>query len=277
MNANNPGVSDNAQKNIDRMKTNRQKRHRANTKRKNLGTANFLDFDEAGQKCIREQVLNAMGSCDVVSDNTSVASLVTTPSTVATPAGCGCGHPRIFVVDVQVLAAGPDLKPMMPVSIQSNLLHIVMQFGLDPDCPNCPSIHCAIDLCAALTTGNLHFFVLLVKQFPHIVAKIFAPQDYAPIILSGIVQSNQEAVTTNLDVGFQFRLPYKTKAGDDSSLMITTGPNVSINTIIELPFMQGTGMILDLVDNLAECKHLDCPPFPIEFRRTSNHVPVSND
>ena len=98
VNANNPGVSDNAQKNIDRMKTNRQKRHRANTKRKNLGTANFLDFDEAGQKRIREQVLNAMGSCDVVSDNTSVASLVTTPSTVATPAGRGRGHPRIFLL-----------------------------------------------------------------------------------------------------------------------------------------------------------------------------------
>jgi hypothetical protein len=277
VNANNPGVRDNAQRNIDRMKANHQKRHKANTKRKNLGTANLVDFDEAGQKRIREQVLNAMGSCDVISDHTSVASSVTTPSTVATPAGRGRGHPRIFVVDVQVLAAGPGLKPMMPVSIQSNLPHIVMQFGLDPNCPNCPSIRCAVDSCAALTTGNFHFFASLVKQFPHIVAKIFAPQDYAPIILSGIVQSNQEAVTTNLEVGFQLHLPYKTKEGDDSSLMIATGPNVSVNTIIGLPFMQGTGMILDLVDNLAECKHLDCPPFPIEFRRTSNHVPVSDD
>ena len=32
--------------------------------------------------------------------------------------------------------------------------------------------------------------------------------------------------------------------------------------------MQGTGMILDLVDNLAECKYLDCPAFPIDFRHT---------
>ena len=93
MNANNPGVHENAQKNIDRMKANHQKRHRANTKRKNLGTANLLDFDKAGQKHIQEQVLNVMGSCDVVIDHTSVASLVTTPSTVTTPAGCGRGHP----------------------------------------------------------------------------------------------------------------------------------------------------------------------------------------
>jgi hypothetical protein len=100
MNANNPGVRENAQKNIDRMKANRQKRHRSNTKRKNLGTANLLDFDEAGQKRIQEQVLNAMGSRDVVSNHTRVASSATTPSTVATPAGCSRGHPQIFFVDV---------------------------------------------------------------------------------------------------------------------------------------------------------------------------------
>jgi hypothetical protein len=47
-----------------------------------------------------------------------------------------------------------------------------------------------------------------------------------------------------------------------------------VNTILGLSFMQGTGMILDLVNNLAECKYLDCPAFPIDYRRTSNHVPV---
>jgi len=93
LNANNPDVRENAQKNIGRMKANHQKRHRANTKRKNLGTANLLDFDKARQKHIQEQVLNVMGSCDVVIDHTSVASSVTTPSTVTTPAGCGRGHP----------------------------------------------------------------------------------------------------------------------------------------------------------------------------------------
>jgi hypothetical protein len=59
--------------------------------------------------------------------------------------------------------------------------------------------------------------------------------------------------------------------------MIATGPNVSINTILGLPFMLGTGMILNLVDNLAECKHLDCPPFPIDYQRTPNHVPVMDN
>ena len=59
--------------------------------------------------------------------------------------------------------------------------------------------------------------------------------------------------------------------------MIATGPHVSVNIILGLPFMQGTGMILDLVDNFAECKYLDCPAFPIEYRCTSNHVPVTDE
>ena len=38
--------------------------------------------------------------------------------------------------------------------------------------------------------------------------------------------------------------------------------------------MQATGMIIDLVNNVAECKHLNCPPLTIDFRRTLNHDPV---
>ena len=63
------------------MKANRHKRHRQNIKRKNLGTANYSDFDSAGQERIREQVLLSLkdGHCEI-SDSTSVASSITTPS-----------------------------------------------------------------------------------------------------------------------------------------------------------------------------------------------------
>jgi hypothetical protein len=118
----------------------------------------------------------------------------------------------------------------------------------------------------------------VAKRFPHCVAKIFAPKDYAPIILSGIVQSSEQAaVTTELEVGWQFHLPYKTKDGDVASFAIATGPHVSVNTILGLPFQVATGMVIDLVDNVVECKSLDCPPFTIDFRRTSNHVPVMDE
>jgi hypothetical protein len=65
----------------------------------------------------------------------------------------------------------------------------VLKFGTNLDYPNCPSIHCAVDLCTALTTGNVCFFASITKLYPHCVAKASDPQEYAPIILSGIVQS----------------------------------------------------------------------------------------
>jgi hypothetical protein len=263
-----PGVREHATKNIEKMRKNRKKKHVQNQKRKNLGTANYADFDEAGQQQIREQCLAAVGGHEV-SNNASAMSSVTGPGSHAPSA--------IFVVNVAVLAATTPLKPQMPISIQSNLLHIPIKFGNDLNEPNCPTIRCAVDTCAALTTGSFHFFAAITKRYPHCVQKIFAPQDYASIVLMGIVRNKTEAVTTELEVGFLFRLPYKTSDGDDSSFMVATGPNVSVNTIIGLPFIKGVGMIIDTVDDAAECKYLECPPFPIDYRRTSNQVPVMDE
>ena len=276
-----PGVREHAARNIEKMRKNRKKRHVQNQKRKNLGTANFADFDEAGQKRIREQCLAAIQGHDV-SDSASALSSVTGPSPAPSAArGCGGGGggggSRIFVIDVPAFAASTPLKPQMPISIQSNLPHIAIKFGPDLEDSNCPTIRCAVDTCAALTTGSFHFFAAIAKRYPHCVEKVFAPQDYASIVLTGIVRKKEETVTTELEVGFQFRLPYKTSDGDDSSFMVATGPHVSVNTIVGLPFIKGVGMIIDTVDDVADCKYLDCPPFPIDYRRTSNQVPAMDE
>ena len=108
--------------------------------------------------------------------------------------------------------------------------------------------------------------------------KDIRPKDYAPIILSGIVKSSDEAaVTTNLEVVWQFHLPYKTKSGEDTMFAVATGPHVAVNTILGIPFQKATGAIIDIVDNRVEFKYLDCPPFNVEFRRTSNHVPIMDE
>ncbi len=142
------------------------------------------------------------------------------------------------------------------------------------DTADCPSIFCTVDTCTALTTGNFHFFSAVVKRHPHCIAKILAPANYAPIVLSGIVQNKDKAVTTKLEAGFQFHLPYRTSGGNASSLLIATSPHILVNTIIGLAFIKVAGMILDYVDDVAECKHLDCPAFAIDYRRRSNHVPA---
>jgi hypothetical protein len=150
-----------------------------------------------------------------------------------------------------------------------------LQFGPDLYMANCPQVRCAVDTCAALATGNFHFFSALAKRYLHCLVKLLTPADYASIVLSGIVQANNAAVTMELEVGFQFHLPCCTSGSDSLSLLMATGPNVLVNTIIGLPFIKAAGMILDFVDDVVECKHLDCPPFPMDFWHTSIHVPVA--
>ncbi len=168
-NKDNPGVRENAARNIEWMRKNRKKRHAQNSKRKNLGTANLSNFDEQGKKRITKQVLVSMTSSRTVSKTYSIASSVSTPQSPSNHDriyGRGSGRVVVLVADVVVLPAGLPLKRAMPISIQSNLPHISLQFGPNLDCPNCPSICCAVGLCAALTTGNFHFFALVVKRFP---------------------------------------------------------------------------------------------------------------
>ena len=137
-------------------------------------------------------------------DTVSVASSVTSPSVQPKnqdPRGTH-GTSYIFIVDVQVLASGRPLKQALPVTIQSLLPHIVLQFGEEMNCYESPSIRSAEDTCTALSTGSFHFYASVAKRLPQFVAKVFAPKIYAPIVLSGIVQtSDQAAVTTELEVG----------------------------------------------------------------------------
>ena len=100
------------------------------------GNNNFLDFDDVSQQRIQEQVLQTNTKSEV-GDTTSVISAVTSTSQQSkkqdTQGKRNTGY--IFIVDVQVFAAGSPLKEVMPISIQSNLPHILLQLGNDLDCP----------------------------------------------------------------------------------------------------------------------------------------------
>jgi hypothetical protein len=152
--------------------------------------------------------------------------------------------------------------------------HITLQLGTNLDCSNCPSIRCVVDTAAALCTGNYHFFSAIAKQYPHCVAKNFLPKYYSLIILLSIVQDDLRAFTTDLTVAFQFHLPYPTKDGRQTSFIVATGPQVSVNTVLGLPLITATGMIINTVINVVEAKHLNCPPFGIDFCHATKTIPA---
>ncbi len=151
-----------------------------------------------------------------------------------------------------------------------------MQLGSALGGSECPSIWAIINMAAALTTSNLHFFAKIAKMFSHTVAAIYALQDYSPITLSRIVKQNGKSVTTKLTVAFKFKLPYLTKERNTTTFMVAVGPNITVNTILGLPFIKQTKMIVDAVDQVAELCALDALPFPINFRRAQCHIPTIN-
>ncbi len=167
-NQHNPGITENATRALERMRKNKSRRYQHNKKRKNINTVNFGDLPEAARARIQGQVhqFEAGGGTSVASSPSTLSA--STP----TSRERGSGNSIIFVVDIPCLAAGSPLKRMMPITIQSNLPHITLQFGPDLDMADCPQVRCAIDTCAALKTGNFHFFAALAKRYPHCLAKL---------------------------------------------------------------------------------------------------------
>jgi hypothetical protein len=49
---------------------------------------------------------------------------------------------------------------------------------------------------------------------------------------------------------------------------------VSVNTVLGLPLIITTGMIIDFVDKVVEAKHFDYPPFKINFCHTTKTIPA---
>ncbi len=180
----------------------------------------------------------------------------------------------ILVINVSVLSSASHNKSILPAPIVTNFPHIHLQLGTKLDCPKCPLLRCVVDMAATLMMGHFHFVAAVAKRYPHCVAKTFVPKDYNPIILSGIVQQGGKSVTMELTVGFQFHLPYLANDGLPTSIVIATGPHLTVNTIVGLPFIQATQAIIDLSDKVADLHAIDAPPFPIEYHCVMVHVPV---
>ena len=171
--------------------------------------------------------------------------------------------------------------------LSCHLPALPVQFSQRQSCLTFPTSTCSsaqyliaptvIDTAASLSIGNFHVVATVAKQYPRCVAKLFLPKVFNPIVLSGIVQRGSESVTTELTVGFQFHLPYLTKEGDTASILIATGPHVTMKRIVGLPFIQATRAVIDLGNNVAELRALDAPPFPLEYRRATVHVPIVDE
>jgi hypothetical protein len=267
-----PGIKEAAERNYQEYIANSRRRNKKRKESKEKPAFDYSSLSAKDKAAAREGVLADL----CIGARSDEASTITQDSYRANdrPRDTKKGKMTILVIDVSVLSSNSSNKSLLPAPIVTNFPHILLQLGTELDCPRCPVLRCVIDTAAALSTGNFHFIAAVAKRYPHCVAKIFVPEDYNPIVLSGIVQRGGESVSTELTVGFQFYLPYLTKDGSPTSIVIATGPHVTVNLIVGLPFIQATRAIIDLSDDVADLRELDAPPFPIEYRRATVHVPV---
>ena len=137
----------------------------------------------------------------------------------------------VFVA--RVLANSGEMRQPMPIAVSQTMPHMLLGLGPTEETPNCPDIRCAVDTCAGLNTGSYRYLMALARKFPHCLYRIYTSEQFAPIVLSGIVQDGENAVTTSLDCTFQFYLPY-TLRGDGGSCMISiaAGKDVAVNFIL---------------------------------------------
>ncbi len=140
-NTGNPGVHKNAKKTIKRIRNKCKKKQQNFLKGKNLATTNYSDFDDVSKERIWQQVLQ---SVPIIFNAASISSSITgltggtSPTTAGAGRGCG-GKPVVFMYDVQVLQTGTN-RSILPVAIQSIMLHITLQLGLVPNDSHSPSI-----------------------------------------------------------------------------------------------------------------------------------------
>lgn len=244
----------------------------------------YADLDDDAKRKLAHEVFAAHGT-----DATSVASSVTSPSTNAASAlsptqrihrtlFCSISEEEANEYAVLNSTAAPSCR-VLPVPTMSAFPTIELPVGAPTD-ESFPAIKCIVDTAAGLNTGNIRYIAGLAKQYPNTLVRLYAPSDYRPIVLSGIDRSakdEEHLASTELDCAFEFNLPFYGRDGSTVSIMIATGANVSVNSILGLPFLKGCGGIIDLVNDLVDLRHLDCPPFKFKFLSPTCYAPETSN
>ena len=133
---------------------------------------NSADPNDPNKRSRRSDAVLAVGPPSQSSTASTASTLSTATVNSIAPVG-----PKVFMYSAQVLNLAPPSRRVLPVPIQAAFPHITLQFGTALGCKNCPAVRCVIDTAAALSTGNLHFFAAIAKQYPHTVASLHSPAD----------------------------------------------------------------------------------------------------
>ena len=181
--------------------------------------------------------------------------------------------PHICFSSFVCLPTKMDSKPLLPISIDSNLPHIKLGIGKqdEPDI----TLLVAYDTCAVLNVGYLKYHMEVIKKYPHVVRTIeWAKDKYTPLNLTGVIKDDsQKSVQGQLVGVIEYTMPYLTEDGGETSFKVAVGNSVAVNTIIGMSMIKPAKLSLDLEDSVVNPGILKTTPFKVQFKGTMRSLP----
>jgi hypothetical protein len=239
----------------------------------NINTINWEDLPAQSRDWIhlQQQAFASVVTHDGHSMNSSI-----TGATSATCSDTKCGSITLHQ-DIVILLSDSTKSPI-PIAIHSRMAHAAVQTSLISEEQDCPALRCVFDSSAALSTANFHFMEAMSQQYPHILKKNYLPFNYVAIVLSGIFTNpDSMPITTELNIRFDIHLPYSTKDGNTTSLLVAASPDFTVNLILSLPFIKAMVMFANFVDIVCEAKNMLSNLFPINFNHAIKNIPIFVD
>jgi uncharacterized Zn finger protein (UPF0148 family) len=191
------------------------------------------------------------------------------------------GSNKDFVTFSTFLCLPADLasKPLLPISVDTNLPHFSLPVG-QPNSTTNFNLSVAYDTCAVLCVGWAGYHLTIAKQYPHLIKSlVWAKDQYTPLTLSGVVSNDEgdapqsEKLVTTLPAIIEYYMPHASKQGHPTSFKVAIGDNVAVNTLIGMSMIRPAKFSLDLEDNLIDNGILDTEPFPVTYKQTNRSLP----
>lgn len=208
-------------------------------------------------KRLRAQLARVLGS-NVTTDGNSGGSESPTKKSK---------NDHLILMMLLCMNAKMNAKPVLPISFNINLPHILLDIG-DSSSLNL-KLSCGYDTLAVLNVGNADFHLRLAKRYPHLVKSlVFAKDEYSPLTLSGVVGKGDDyKPTAALPAVIEYHLGNKTKHGDSASFKIALGKQVAVNTIIGFAMIKTGKLSLDLENDVVTSSVLAFPePLKVTYK-----------
>jgi hypothetical protein len=169
----------------------------------------------------------------------------------------------------QDMTTSLPLRPM-PIRVDNGLPHIRLNLGSSDD----TALSVLFDSGAALSSGYLPYHLWIMRENPDLVASFERFDDsnpFEPIKLGGAIRhpdDYKESLHGQLTAIIRYKTPYVDHDGNSIRISFGLGNDMTVNTILGMPFIKDLGMIPNFRAGSVTCED-SAATFAISYQETS--------